>query len=78
MAEFVFLIKVKRLTKATLTTVKCCVKIQNDCSNPRTPLKRGRGGNWTRKRIVNPAFQFRTCGNSTTDPNGAVVTTTDC
>jgi hypothetical protein len=22
----------KRLTKATLTTVTCCVKIQNDCS----------------------------------------------
>jgi hypothetical protein len=32
MSELNFPIKLIRLTKATLTTVTCCVKIQNDCS----------------------------------------------
>jgi hypothetical protein len=34
MAELDIHTKLIRLTKATLTTVKCCVKIQNDCSDP--------------------------------------------
>jgi hypothetical protein len=32
MSELTFRIKFIRLTKATLTIVTCCVKIQNDCS----------------------------------------------
>jgi hypothetical protein len=32
MAELNFTTKLIRLTKATLTIVICCVKIQNDCS----------------------------------------------
>jgi hypothetical protein len=32
MSELNFPTKLMRLTKATLTVVKCCVKIQNDCS----------------------------------------------
>jgi hypothetical protein len=32
MAEFDFPAELISPTKATLTTVKCCVKIQNDCS----------------------------------------------
>jgi hypothetical protein len=32
MSELNFPTKLIRLTKATLTTVTCCVKIQNDCS----------------------------------------------
>jgi hypothetical protein len=32
MSEFNFPTKLKRLTKATLTIVTCCVKIQNECS----------------------------------------------
>jgi hypothetical protein len=32
MSELNFLTKLIRLTKATLTIVTCCVKIQNDCS----------------------------------------------
>jgi hypothetical protein len=32
MSEFIFPTKLIRLTKATLTTVTCCVNIQNDCS----------------------------------------------
>jgi hypothetical protein len=34
MAELNFPTKLIRLTKATLTTVKCCVKKQNDCLDP--------------------------------------------
>jgi hypothetical protein len=34
MVELDFLTTLIRLTKATLTTVKCCVKIQYDCSDP--------------------------------------------
>jgi hypothetical protein len=33
-AELDFPTKRIRLTKATLKTIKCCVKIQNDCSGP--------------------------------------------
>jgi hypothetical protein len=33
MAELDFYTKLIRLTKATLTTVKCCVNIKNDCSD---------------------------------------------
>jgi hypothetical protein len=33
MVKLNFCTKLIRLTKATLTTVKCCVKIQNDCSD---------------------------------------------
>jgi hypothetical protein len=32
MSELNFPTKLIRLTKATLTIVTCCVKIQNDCS----------------------------------------------
>jgi hypothetical protein len=32
MSELNFLTKLKRLNKAMLTIVTCCVKIQNDCS----------------------------------------------
>jgi hypothetical protein len=41
MAVLNFSTKLLRLTETTLTTVKCCVKIQKDCSD--TPLKHGRG-----------------------------------
>jgi hypothetical protein len=44
MSEFNFPTKFIRLTKATLTTVTCCVKIQNDCSESfetRQGLKQG-------------------------------------
>jgi hypothetical protein len=34
MSELNFPTKLIRLTKATFTTVTCCVKIQNDCSEP--------------------------------------------
>jgi hypothetical protein len=34
MSELNFPTKLIRLTKATLTIVTCCVKIQNDCSKP--------------------------------------------
>jgi hypothetical protein len=33
-SELIFSSKLMRLTKATLTIVMCCVKIQNDCSKP--------------------------------------------
>jgi hypothetical protein len=34
MSELNFHTNLMRLTKATLTIVTCCVKIQNDCSEP--------------------------------------------
>jgi hypothetical protein len=34
MSELNFPTKLIRLTKATLSIVTCCVKIQNDCSEP--------------------------------------------
>jgi hypothetical protein len=37
MSELNFSTKLIRLTKATLTILTCCVKIQNDCPNPLKP-----------------------------------------
>jgi hypothetical protein len=42
-----------RLTKATLTTIKFCVKIKNDCLDP---FETWQG----LRRIINAAFQYRT------------------
>jgi hypothetical protein len=44
MSELNFPTKLIRLTKATLTTVTCCVKIQNDCSESFETRQRLRQG----------------------------------
>jgi hypothetical protein len=43
MSELNFPTTLIRFTKATLTIVTCCVKIQNDCSNPLKPDKERQG-----------------------------------
>jgi hypothetical protein len=61
MSELNFPTKLIRLTKATLTIVTCCVKIQNDCSESfktRQGLRQG--------RIIYAAFQCGTGSYRTT------------
>jgi hypothetical protein len=63
MSELNFPTKLIRLTKATLTIVTCCVKIQNDCSESfETRLLRIKTG----RRIIYSVFQCRAGSYRTT------------